>query len=119
MDIHANIGNSAKDIKQKTKIIVGLLVEMEIMMEAHGVIHLVRVEVGRGVIYQYVEVRQSIPIQIYRSGVEYRASATLWEKHKRYSETDIFKVIDFLIDVKHFFVFGGHIFQHFRQLTCQ
>jgi hypothetical protein len=39
------------------------------------------------------------------------ATVTLWEKHKRYSETDIFKVIDFLIDVKHFVVFGGHIFQ--------
>jgi hypothetical protein len=38
------------------------------------------------------------------------ASVTLWEKHKRYSETDIFKVIDFLIDIKHFVVFGGHIF---------
>jgi len=39
------------------------------------------------------------------------ASITLWEKHKKYSETDICKVIDFLIDVKHFVVFGGHIFQ--------
>jgi hypothetical protein len=39
------------------------------------------------------------------------ASVTLWKKHKEYSETDIFKVIDFLIDVKHFVVFGVHIFQ--------
>ena len=28
-------------------------------------------------------------------------SVTLWEKHKKYSETDIFEVIDVLIDVKH------------------
>ena len=53
----------------KTKIIVGLLVQMEIMVEVHGVIHLVTVEVGTGVAYQSVEVRQSIPIQIYGSGV--------------------------------------------------
>ena len=39
------------------------------------------------------------------------ASVTLWKKHKEYSETDIFKVIDFLIDIKHFVVFGVHIFQ--------
>jgi hypothetical protein len=69
MDIHVNIGNTPKDTKQKKKIIVGLLVEMEIMVEVHGVIHLVRVEVGTGVAYQYVEVRQYIPIQIYRSGM--------------------------------------------------
>ena len=39
------------------------------------------------------------------------ASIALWEKHKKYSETDIFFLIDFLIDVKHFVVFGDHIFQ--------
>jgi hypothetical protein len=53
----------------KKKIIVGLLVEIKIMMEVHGAIHLVRVKVGTGVTYQYVEVRKSIPIQIYRNGV--------------------------------------------------
>jgi hypothetical protein len=39
------------------------------------------------------------------------ASVALWEKDKKYSEAHIFKVIDFFIDVKHFVVFGGHIFQ--------
>jgi hypothetical protein len=68
MDIHVNIGTLQNTI-QKNTIIVGLLVEMEIMLEVHGVIHLVRVQVGTGVAYQYVEVRQYIPIQIYRSGV--------------------------------------------------
>jgi hypothetical protein len=70
MDIHVNIGKSPEATKEKKKIIVGLLVEIMIMVEVHGVLHLVRVEVGTGVAYQYVEVRQSIPIQIYRSGVD-------------------------------------------------
>jgi hypothetical protein len=69
MDIYVSIGKTAEIITMKKKIIVGLLVEMEIMMEVHGVIHLVRVKVGTGVTYQYVEVRKSIPIQIYRNGV--------------------------------------------------
>jgi hypothetical protein len=69
MDIYVNIGETAENITMKKKIIVGLLVEMEIMMEVHGVLHLVRVKVGTGVTYQYVEVRKSIPIQIYRNGV--------------------------------------------------
>ena len=69
MDIHVNIGKTPKDTKQKKKIIVGLLVEIVIIVEVHGVIHLVRVEGGTGVTYQSVEVRQSILIQIYRSGV--------------------------------------------------
>jgi hypothetical protein len=68
MDIHVNIGTLQNTI-QKNTITVGLLVEMEIMLEVHGVIHLMRLEVGTGVTYQYVEVRQYIPIQIYRSGV--------------------------------------------------
>jgi hypothetical protein len=69
MDIHVNIGKTPKDTKQKKKIIVGLLVEIVIIVGVHGVIHLARVEVGTGVTYQSVEVRKSIPIQIYRSGV--------------------------------------------------
>jgi hypothetical protein len=69
MDIHVNIGKTTESITMKKKIIVGLLLEIMIMVEVHGVIHLVRVEVGTGVTYQYVEVRKSIPIQIYRSGV--------------------------------------------------
>jgi hypothetical protein len=69
MDMHVNIGKTPKNTKQKKNIIVGLLVEIMIMVEVHGVIHLVRVEVGTGVTYQYVEVRQPIPMQIYRSGV--------------------------------------------------
>jgi hypothetical protein len=69
MDMHANIGKTPKNTKQKKNISVGLLVEIMIMVEVHGVIHLVRVEVGTGVTYQYVEVRQPIPMQIYRSGV--------------------------------------------------
>jgi hypothetical protein len=68
MDIHVNIGTLQNTI-QKNTIIVGLLVQMEIMLEVHGVIHLVGVQVGTRVTYQYVEVRQYIPIQIYRSGV--------------------------------------------------
>jgi hypothetical protein len=39
------------------------------------------------------------------------ASVTLWEKHTKYSEAHIFKVIDFFIDAKHCVVFGGHICQ--------
>jgi hypothetical protein len=69
MDMHVNIGKTPKNTKQKKNIIVGLLVEIMIMVEVHGVIHLVRVEVGTGVTYQYVEVRQPIQMQIYRSGV--------------------------------------------------
>jgi hypothetical protein len=69
MDIYVNIGNTSKDTEQKKKIIVGLLVEIVIIVEVHGVIQLVRVEVGTCVTYQYVEVRQYIPIQIYRRGV--------------------------------------------------
>jgi hypothetical protein len=68
MDIHVNIG-TLQNTLQKNAIIVGLLVEMQIMLEVHGVIHLLRVEVGTGVAYLYVEVRQYIPIQKYRSGV--------------------------------------------------
>jgi hypothetical protein len=69
MDIYVTIGKTAESITMKKKIIVGLLVEILIMVKVHGVIHLVGVEVGTGVTYQYVEVRKSIPIQIYRSGV--------------------------------------------------
>jgi hypothetical protein len=69
MEMHVNTGKTSEVTVQKRKIIVGLLVEIQIMLEVHGVIHLVRVEVGAGVTYQYVEVRQYIPIQIYRSGV--------------------------------------------------
>jgi hypothetical protein len=69
MDIYVTIGKTAESITMKKKIIVGLLVEIVIMMEVHGVIHMVGVEVGTVVTYQYVEVRKSIPIQIYRSGV--------------------------------------------------
>ena len=69
MDIHVHIGKTPNDTKKKKEIIVGLLVEIMIMVEVHGVIHLVRVEVGTGVTYQYVEVRQPIQMQIYRSGV--------------------------------------------------
>jgi hypothetical protein len=69
MDIHVNIGKTTTSFTMKKKIIVGLLVEIVIMVEVHGVIHLVRVKVGTGVTYQYVEVRKYIPIQIYRSGV--------------------------------------------------
>jgi hypothetical protein len=69
MDIYVSIGKTADIITMKKKIIVGLLVEIKIMMEVHGAIHLVRVKVGTGVAYQYVEVRKSIPIQIYRNGV--------------------------------------------------
>ena len=69
MDIHVNIGKTTESITMKKKIIVGPLLEIVIMVEVHGVIHLVRVEVGTGATYQYVEVRKSIPIQIYRSGV--------------------------------------------------
>ena len=47
--------------------------------------------------------------------VEYRAigrgNCYSVGKAQRYSETDTFKAIDFLIDVKHFVVFAGHIFQ--------
>jgi hypothetical protein len=57
MDIHVHIGKTPKDTKKKKEIIVGLLVEMEIMTDVHGAIHLVRVEVGTGVTYQSVEVR--------------------------------------------------------------
>jgi hypothetical protein len=69
MDIYVTIGKTAESITMKKKIIVGLLVEILIMVKVHGVIHLVGVEVGTGVTYQYLEVRKSIPIQIYRSGV--------------------------------------------------
>jgi hypothetical protein len=69
VDIHVDTGKTHQNTVQKIKIIVGLLVEMEIMLEVHGVLHLVRVKVGTGVTYQYVEVRKSIPIQIYRNGV--------------------------------------------------
>lgn len=63
MDMHVNTGKTSEITVQKRKIIVGLLVKILIMVEVHGVIHLVRVEVGAGVTYQYVEVRKS------RSGV--------------------------------------------------
>jgi hypothetical protein len=69
MDMHVHIGKTPKDTKQKKKIIVGLLVEIVIIVEVRGVIQLVRVEVVAGVTYQYVEVRQPISKQIYRSGV--------------------------------------------------
>jgi hypothetical protein len=69
MDIYVAIGKTTEIITMKKKIIVGLLVEILIMVKVHGVIHLVGVEVGTGVTYQYLEVRKSIPIQIYRSGV--------------------------------------------------
>jgi hypothetical protein len=61
MDIHVTIGKTAQNTVQKKKIIVGLLVEMEIIMEVHGAIHLVRVEVGTGVTYQCVEVSKIYP----------------------------------------------------------
>lgn len=52
MDIHVNIG-TPQDTLQKKKIIVGLLLQIMIMQEVHGVIHPM---VGIGVTCQYVEV---------------------------------------------------------------
>lgn len=53
MDIHVNTGQRAKNTVEKIKIIVGLLVEMEIMLEVHGVIPQIG---GKGVTYRCVEV---------------------------------------------------------------
>jgi hypothetical protein len=61
MDIHVTIGKMAQDTVQKTKIIVGLLMEIMTMLEVPGVIHLVRQEVGTGVTYQCVEVSKMYP----------------------------------------------------------
>jgi hypothetical protein len=52
MDIHVDTGILQNTV-QKRKIIVGLLVEMEKMMEGLGVIQLV-ISVGKDVIYKYV-----------------------------------------------------------------
>jgi hypothetical protein len=54
MDIHVNTG-TPQDTVQKKEIIAGLLVQVEIILEVHGVIPLM-VKVGIGVTYQYVEV---------------------------------------------------------------
>ena len=70
VDIHVNTGQRANSTVEKIKIIVGLLVEMEIMLEVHGVIHLVVEKPGIGVTYQYVEVSKFIPIHTIRSGVK-------------------------------------------------
>jgi hypothetical protein len=45
MDIHVNIG-TPQDTQMKTKIIVELLQVIQIMLEVHGVIHLVVQESG-------------------------------------------------------------------------
>jgi hypothetical protein len=60
MDIHVDTGILQNTV-QKRKIIVGLLVEMEKMMEGLGVIQLV-ISVGKDVIYKYVLVSKINPI---------------------------------------------------------
>ena len=60
MDIHVDTGILQHTV-QKRKIIVGLLVEMEKMMEGLGVIQLV-ISVGKDVIYKYVQVSKINPI---------------------------------------------------------
>jgi hypothetical protein len=56
---------------EKKKIIVGLLLKILIILEVHGVIHLI-VEIGIGVTYRCVEVSKIILIHIYGSGVNHR-----------------------------------------------
>ena len=68
MDIHVNIG-TPQDTQMKNTIIVELLQVIQIMLEVHGVIHLVAQESGPGVTSRYVEVSNIIPIQTYRSDV--------------------------------------------------
>jgi hypothetical protein len=55
---------------EKKQIIVGLLLEILIILEVHGVIHLI-VEIGIGVAYRCVEVSKIILIHIYGSGVNH------------------------------------------------
>jgi hypothetical protein len=68
MDIHVNIG-TPQDTQMKTKIIVELLQVIQIMLEVHGVIHLVIQSAGTGVTCRYVEVSKIIPIYTYRRDV--------------------------------------------------
>ena len=68
MDIHVNIG-TPQDTQMKNTIIVELLQVIQIMLEVHGVIHLVVQESGPGVTSRYVEVSNIIPIHTYRSDV--------------------------------------------------
>ena len=63
--MHVNIG-TLHNTPRKNKTIVGLLVGIQIMMQVHGVIHLM---VGTGVTYLYAEVSKIIPIHIYRNGI--------------------------------------------------
>jgi hypothetical protein len=53
-DIHVNTGKTPESITMKKKIIVGILAGIHIMMEVHGVLHLV---VGIGVTCRYVALR--------------------------------------------------------------
>jgi hypothetical protein len=69
VDIHVDTGQRAHNTVEKIQIIVGLLVEMEIMLEVHGVLHLVVEKPGIGVTYQYVEVSKFIPIHTIKSAV--------------------------------------------------
>ena len=66
--MHVNIGKTSEVTVQKRKIIVGLLQVIMIMLEVHGVIHLL--VGGKGVTYRYVKVRQFILINTYISGVK-------------------------------------------------
>jgi hypothetical protein len=70
VDIHVDTGKTHQNTVQKITIIVGLLVEMEIMLEVHGVLHLVVEKPGIDVTYQYAEVSKFIPIHTIRSGVK-------------------------------------------------
>jgi hypothetical protein len=60
MNIHVDTGILQNTV-QKRKIIVGLLVELEIMMKGLGVIQLV-VSVGIDVLYKYVQMSKINPI---------------------------------------------------------
>jgi hypothetical protein len=64
VDIHVDTGQRAHNTVEKIQI-----VEMEIMLEVHGVLHLVVEKPGIGVTYQYVEVSKFIPIHTIRSAV--------------------------------------------------
>lgn len=59
MDIYAKIGNPPQNIVMNNRIIVGLLMGIQIMLEDHGVIYL---KVGKDVTYQYVVVSKINPI---------------------------------------------------------
>jgi len=74
---------------------------MEIMVEVHGVLHLVIVEVGTGVTYQYVEVRQSRSRYIEVAWIRYE-SLYIW----RSLELIQYRPISFYNSIKtfHFYI---------------